>query len=65
MVGQSNVILDPTLALIRAQLGLRIQVQAECGKKGDNTESYGKSLFKRIHSCLVLIVLEDDFEKEN
>ena len=27
----SNVILDPTLALIRAQLGFRIQVRAECG----------------------------------
>ena len=30
--GLSNVISDPTLALIRAQLGFRIQVQAECGK---------------------------------
>ena len=30
-VGGSNVILDPTLALIRAQLGFRIQVRAECG----------------------------------
>ena len=30
MVGWSNVILDPTLALIRAQLGFRIQVRAEC-----------------------------------
>ena len=30
--GRSNVILDPTLALIRAQLGFRIHVQAECGK---------------------------------
>ena len=29
--GWSNVILDPTLALIRAQLGFRIQVRAECG----------------------------------
>ena len=29
----SNVILDPTLALIRAQLGFRIQVRAECGNK--------------------------------
>ena len=29
--GWSNVILDPTLALIRAELGLRIQVRAECG----------------------------------
>ena len=27
----SKVILDPTLALIRAQLGFRIQVRAECG----------------------------------
>ena len=27
----SNVILDPTLAFIRAQLGFRIQVRAECG----------------------------------
>ena len=27
----SNLILDPTLALIRAQLGFRIQVVAECG----------------------------------
>ena len=32
MVGWSNLILDPTLALIRAQLGFRIQVGAECGK---------------------------------
>ena len=31
VVGWSNVILDPTLALIRAQLGFRIQVGAECG----------------------------------
>ena len=29
----SNVILDPTLALIRAQLRFRIQVRAECGNK--------------------------------
>ena len=29
----SNLILDPTLALIRAQLGFRIQVGAECGNK--------------------------------
>ena len=29
--GWSNVILDPTQALIRAQLGFRIQVRAECG----------------------------------
>ena len=27
----SNLILEPTLALIRAQLGFRIQVRAECG----------------------------------
>ena len=27
----SNVILDPTLALIRTQHGFRIQVRAECG----------------------------------
>ena len=32
VVGWSNVILDPTLALIRAQIGLRIQVGAKCGK---------------------------------
>ena len=32
--GWSNVILDPTLALIRAQLGFRIQVRAECGNLG-------------------------------
>ena len=32
-VGWSNLILDPTLALIRAQLGFRIQVGAECGNK--------------------------------
>ena len=31
--GWSNLILDPTLALIRAQLGFRIQVGAECGNK--------------------------------
>ena len=30
-MGWSNLILDPTLALIRAQLGFRIQVPAECG----------------------------------
>ena len=30
-VGWSNLILEPTLALIRAQLGFRIQVRAECG----------------------------------
>jgi len=29
--GQANVILDPTLAVIRAQLEFRIQVWAECG----------------------------------
>ena len=32
-MGWSNLILEPTLALIRAQLGFRIQVRAECGKK--------------------------------
>ena len=32
MVGWSNLILDPTLALIRAQLGFGIKVRAECGK---------------------------------
>ena len=32
VVGCSNVILDPTLALIRAELGFGIQVEAECGK---------------------------------
>ena len=31
VVAWSNVILDPTLALIRAQLGFRIQVGVECG----------------------------------
>ena len=30
-MGWSNLILEPTLALIRAQLGFRIQVRAECG----------------------------------
>ena len=38
VVGRSNLILDPTLALIRAQLGFRIQVGAECGKIGSNVE---------------------------
>ena len=38
--GWSNLILDPTLALIRAQLGFRIQVGAECG----NTLFYHKEL---------------------
>ena len=38
VVGGSNVILDPTLALIRAQLGFRIQVRAECGKKISATQ---------------------------
>ena len=33
VVGWSNLILDPTLALIRAQLVFRIQVGAECGNK--------------------------------
>ena len=33
VVGGSNVILDPAVALIRAQLGVRIQVRAERGKK--------------------------------
>ena len=33
VVGWANVILDPTLALIRSQLGFRIQVGAECGNK--------------------------------
>ena len=28
------MIIEPTLALIRAQLGFRIQVRAECGKNG-------------------------------
>ena len=31
VVSWSNLILDPTLALIRAQLGFRIQVEVECG----------------------------------
>ena len=33
-VGWSNLILQPTLALIRAQLGFRIQVRAEFGNIG-------------------------------
>ena len=33
VVGWSNLILDPTLALIRDQLEFRIQVGAECGNK--------------------------------
>ena len=32
-VGRLVVILDPTVAIIGAQLGFRIQVGAECGKK--------------------------------
>ena len=35
VVGWSNLILYPTLALIRAQLGFRIQVGAECGINSD------------------------------
>ena len=35
VVGWSNLILHPTLALLKAQLGFRIQVGAECGKKED------------------------------
>ena len=42
VVGWSN--LDPTLALIRAQLGLRIQVGAKCGNavvvKGGGIHNY-------------------------
>ena len=38
VVGWSNLILDPTLALIRAQLGFRIQVGAECGNKTYQTK---------------------------
>ena len=41
VVGWSNLILDPTLALIRAQLGFRIQVGAKCGK---NKPKLGHSL---------------------
>ena len=40
VVGWSNLILDPTLALIRSQLGFRIQVRAECGKNCDSLIQY-------------------------
>ena len=46
VVGWSNVILDPTLALIRAQLGFRIQVGAECGKK--------YTIFKSLKKKMIL-----------
>ena len=39
VVGWSNVILDPTLALIRALLGFRIQIRAECGNKAKITQA--------------------------
>ena len=35
----SNEILDPTLALIRAQHGFRIQVRAECGRTGEDRKN--------------------------
>ena len=38
-VGWSNLILEPTLALIKAQLGFRIQVRAECGNNEDNLKN--------------------------
>ena len=43
MVGWSNLILDPTLALIRAQLGFRIQVRAGCGNISE-VSSYREQL---------------------
>ena len=51
VVGWSNVILDPTLALIRAQLGFRIQVGAKCGYiyiKLMSTFKHGKTFLNPI-----------------
>ena len=52
MVGWSNLILDPTLALIRAQLGFRIQVGAKCGKK----------LFRQFELMSTRVVSEAQFK---
>ena len=57
VVGWSNLILYPTLALIRAQLGFKIQVQAKCGKNKQEpaynaklirVESVGSERFRMI-----------------
>ena len=47
----SNVILDPTLALIRAQLGFRIQVRAKCGNNRNLGISGSMSVYKKSHGC--------------
>ena len=55
-VGWSNLILDPTLALIRAQLGFRIQVGAECGNKSNELNESNK-LNKSNKQYLEMVVL--------
>ena len=51
-MGWSNVILDPTLAFNRAQLGFRIQVGAECG----NNE-----IILKLDTKMCKILAEDAF----
>ena len=50
--GRSNVILDPTLAFIRAQLGFRIQVWAECGSKQNISVADSVPLSSRLTKTL-------------
>ena len=57
VVGWSNVILDPTLALIRAQLGFRIQVGAECGNNRELTTSDNLVVILFLFCDCVCIVL--------
>ena len=52
-----NVILDPTLALIRAQFGFRIQVRAECGKKIGSEIKINGSITKIQFWCKIMFWL--------
>ena len=57
MGGWSNLILLPTLAFIRAQLGFRIQVQAECGNDPDYAD---KELFLDLKTSEILQFLDPE-----
>ena len=58
MVGRSNLILDPTLALIRAQLGFRIQDGAECGNININISVRNGTLSSKLGDQRLLKALD-------
>ena len=49
------MILDPTLALIRAQLGFRIQVGAECGKNVGKCQKGGDRVLSLFIKYPILV----------